>query len=165
MLIRAALLALLLVAAGMSAGAEEPRTGAGSRPFPRGSATSNRNPGLAASADAGSGWWTGTVVIAVALAACGWGSVVARRYLPKNALGAGGNPLRVVGRTSLSPKHSIYLVEAGGKTLIVGTGPQGPPSLLGELPGPPETVEPPTLGAQADPFTPSRFDRLVGDDA
>ncbi len=44
----------------------------------------------------------------------------------------------MVGRTSLSPKHTVYLLKAGERVLIVGTGAQGPPSLLGELTDPGE---------------------------
>jgi hypothetical protein len=39
----------------------------------------------------------------------------------------------VVGRVSLSPRHSIFLVRAGERVLLIGTGNQGAPSLLGEL--------------------------------
>ena len=55
------------------------------------------------------GWWLGTAGIALALAAFGGISVASRRFrLP-------GDPgdLRVVGRTSLSPKQAIHLVRAG----------------------------------------------------
>jgi flagellar protein FliO/FliZ len=79
-------------------------------------------------------WWAGTAGIALVLAAFGGISVAARRYLPKTETGS----LRVVGRTSLSPKHSVYLLQAGDRVLIVGTGPQGSPTLLGEMP--PETT-------------------------
>src|SRR5271157_267599 len=41
--------------------------------------------------------------------------------------------LRVVGRVSLSSRHSIFLVRAGERVLLIGTGSQGAPSLLGEL--------------------------------
>jgi flagellar protein FliO/FliZ len=80
-----------------------------------------------------SGWWMGTAGMALALAACGWASLAARRFLPKRATAA--SSLRVVGRTSLSPKHSVYLLDVGGRVLIVGTGSQGAPSLLGEMLG------------------------------
>ncbi len=70
--------------------------------------------------------------VALALAFIGWGSVAARRYVPQGA-SAPLAALRVVGRTSLSPRHSVYLLDVGGRVLIVGTGPQGAPSLLGEL--------------------------------
>lgn len=78
------------------------------------------------------GWWLGTAGAALALAACGWASVSSRRYLPRAGT-TGPAALRVVGRTSLSPRHTVYLLDVGGRVLIVGTGPQGAPSLLGEL--------------------------------
>jgi flagellar protein FliO/FliZ len=80
-----------------------------------------------------SAWWTGTVGIALALAAFGGISVAARRLrlLPSRPE---AGMLRVVGRTSLSPKHNVYLLQAGDRVLIVGTGPQGSPTLLGEMP-------------------------------
>jgi len=42
----------------------------------------------------------------------------------------------VIGRTSLSPRHTVHLLSIGQRVLIVGTGPQGAPSLLGELTDP-----------------------------
>jgi flagellar biogenesis protein FliO len=88
--------------------------------------------GRAPSAHEGSsGWWIGTAGVALALALCGWVSFASRRYLP--AAGGGGVSLRVVGRTSLSPKQSVYLLQVGDRVLIVGAGGQGAPSLLGEL--------------------------------
>jgi hypothetical protein len=72
----------------------------------------------------------GTAGIALALAAFGGMSIAARRYLPQ----AESGPLRVVGRTSLSPKHAVYLLRAGDRVLLIGTGPQGSPTLLGEMP-------------------------------
>ena len=77
------------------------------------------------------GWWYGTAGVALALALIGWGSVASHRYLPR--VGSGAVPLRVVGRTSLSPKHTVYLLEVGDRVLILGAGPQGAPSVLGEL--------------------------------
>lgn len=114
-----------------------------------------------------SGWWLGTVGIAVALAIFGGVSIASRRYLPQQGAGS----LRVVGRTSLSPKHTVYLLKAGDRILIVGAGPQGAPSLLGELTEPAET-ERPSPGKQkptpapspAGPTVAARFDRRVGDD-
>jgi hypothetical protein len=101
-------------------------------------------------------WWLGTAGIALALAVCGGISVAARRYLPARP---GTGALRVVGRASLSPRQTVYLLEVGERVLILGAGPQGPPSLLGELTGP-GTAGPP------GPTVPlsGRFDRRVGDD-
>ena len=69
-----------------------------------------------------------------------WPSAAASAWRPA-AAGAGPRPtagtaLRVVGRTSLSPRHTVHLLSIGQRVLIVGTGPQGAPSLLGELTDP-----------------------------
>jgi flagellar protein FliO/FliZ len=80
-------------------------------------------------------WWLGTAGIALALAVCGGISVATRRggLWPQ---AAAGTSLRVVGRASLSPRHTVHLLSIGQRVLIVGTGPQGAPSLLGELTDP-----------------------------
>jgi len=78
------------------------------------------------------GWWLSTAGIVLVLAALGGGSVAAKRL--KLVPGREAAALEVVGRTFLTPKHAVYLVRAGGRTLLIGTGPQGAPSLLGELP-------------------------------
>ena len=75
------------------------------------------------------GWWPGMAAIALILAICGGITVVARRFAPRSAAGA----VHVVGRVSLSPRHSVYLLRVGRKVLLVGAGPQGPPSLISEL--------------------------------
>lgn len=118
------------------------------RRFPSRESVGASRPGATVSRPAVEGpgvWWVGTAGVAFALAAVGWGSVAARRYLPQGA-GPGPTPMRVVGRTSLSPKHTVYLLDVGGRVLILGAGPQGAPSLIGEL----------------DPST--RFDRRLGDE-
>lgn len=147
-----AVLALALALGAPPARADD---AAGPRPFPpRGAGGPGARPGGApARAEGGTGgWWLGTAGVALALAACGWAGVAARRYAPQARTGP--SPLRVVGRTSLSPRHSVYLLDAGGRVLIVGTGPQGAPSLLGEL------TEP------AAPARPSpRFDTIAGDES
>lgn len=136
------------------------------RPFsPRGAtATSRPTPG----AEGSGGWWLGTAGIALALAACGWMSVAARRYLPGASLATGSAraTLRVVGRTSLSPRHTVYLLDVGDRVLIVGTGPQGAPSLLGEMSGPDSPERPSPQGVVREAPAPSaRFDQLLGDEA
>ncbi len=67
--------------------------------------------------------------ITLVLAVCGGIVAAGRRFLPQGA--AGG--LQVVGRVSLSPKHSVYLLRVGRRVLLVGAGPQGAPSLISEL--------------------------------
>jgi flagellar biogenesis protein FliO len=48
--------------------------------------------------------------------------------------GAGGEPLlRVVARLPLEPRRTLYVVEAAGKTLLVGTTEGGPMATLAEL--------------------------------
>jgi hypothetical protein len=76
-----------------------------------------------------SGWWLGSAGIALVLVVCGAICVAARKYRPQDSTAA----IRVVGRVSLSPKHSIFLVKAGPRILLIGTGSQGAPNLLGEL--------------------------------
>jgi len=91
------------------------------------------------------GWWLGSAGIAVALAVFGGISLASRKYLPKSET----SPLRVIGRTSLSPRHSVYLLKAGDKVLIIGTGPQGSPTLLGEIE--PDAAETSRLTASMTP--------------
>jgi Flagellar biosynthesis protein, FliO len=75
------------------------------------------------------GWWLGSVGITLVLAVCGAICVAARGYWPQKSAGS----LQVVGRVSLSSRHSIFLVRVGERVLLIGTGSQGAPSLLGEL--------------------------------
>jgi flagellar biogenesis protein FliO len=86
-----------------------------------------------------SGWWLGSAGIALVLAIFGAICVAARKHWPSESAGL----LQVIGRVSLSPRQSIVLVRAGKRVLLIGTGAQGAPSLLGELPadeddGPPD---------------------------
>jgi Flagellar biosynthesis protein, FliO len=74
-------------------------------------------------------WSLATIGITLALAVCGGIIAAGRRYLPQ---GAGGG-VKVIGRVSLSPKHSVYLLEVGRRRLLVGAGPQGAPALISEL--------------------------------
>jgi hypothetical protein len=107
--------------------------GAARRPFASRDASGMRRGPARAEGQGGGSWWLGTAGVALALAVAGWASVAAKRFVPKAGAGAVG--LRVVGRTNLSPKHTVYLLQAGDRVLIVGTGHQGPPSLLGEMTG------------------------------
>ena len=139
----------------------DPGSSSARRPFPtRGEVASGVRHAPARPGGTGSsGWWLGTGAAALALAVCGWASVAAKRYRPGGMAGAVG--LRVVGRTSLSPRHTVYLLQAGDRVLIVGTGPQGPPSLLGEMPGDPALASP---GFDDDPGASRRLDLRLGDD-
>jgi hypothetical protein len=78
----------------------------------------------------GSDTWSLTMIgITLALAVCGGIIAAGRRFMPQ---GAGGG-VKVIGRVSLSPKHSVYLLEVGQRRLLVGAGPQGSPALISEL--------------------------------
>jgi hypothetical protein len=123
-------------------------------PFAPGIESSGRPSGSAASA----GWWLSSAGIALVLAACGAVCVASRRYWAQPSSG----PVHVVGRVSLSPRHSIYVVRAGRRTLLIGTGAQGAPSLLGEL-GEDECSDGPTSGASGRRTAP-RLDIRLGED-
>ncbi len=101
----------------------------GHHPITRATTTGRDGKPTAPSASAG-GFWLSSAGIAVAIAAFGAFSLGARKLRPGDN---GPLALKVVGRTSLSPKHTVYLLKAGNRVLIVGAGGQGPPSLLGEL--------------------------------
>jgi hypothetical protein len=135
------------------------------RPWPPRGAAGRRADGHA---EGTGGWWFGTAAIALALAVYGAVSLATRRgWSPVPPGGA----LRVVGRASLSPRHTVYLLNVGSRFLIVGTGPQGGPSLLGELTDPddlrrllPQRTADQAAGTHADeppPAPPSLLDRIA----
>ena len=64
----------------------------------------------------------------LALAACGAACVAARKYWPQHSAGL----VQVVGRVSLSPKHSIFLVRAGSGRFSSAPA-SGSSRALGEL--------------------------------
>jgi hypothetical protein len=86
-------------------------------------------------------WGWGTIGLALVLAICGVVAIAAQRSSPRVSAGA----VQVVGRVSLSPRHSVYLLRVGRRVLVVGAGPQGPPALITELAdepqGPPATQQ------------------------
>ena len=100
------------------------------------------------------GWWMGSTAIALALAICGAACAAARKYWPQNSTGL----VRVVGRVSLSPRQSIFLVRAGRRVILIGAGGQGAPTLLGELS---ETEQTEDQEEAADP-EPSSFPGPAG---
>jgi flagellar biogenesis protein FliO len=71
----------------------------------------------------------GMVGVVLAVAICGTIGVWARRFSFQTA----PRGIQVVGRISLSPKHTVYLLRVGPRVLLLGAGPQGAPSLIGEL--------------------------------
>jgi len=90
------------------------------------------------------GWWSGWAGLTLALAVCGGLVTVARRFRPAGVTGS----VDVVGRVSLSPRHSVYLLRVGRRVLLVGTGPQGPPALISELDELPAVDADPQQGGQ-----------------
>jgi flagellar biogenesis protein FliO len=74
-------------------------------------------------------WSLGILAITLALAGCGGIATAVRRFLVRNA--SAGTTL--ISRVCLSPKHSIHLVQIGRRVLLIGTGPQAAPTLLGEF--------------------------------
>lgn len=101
------------------------------------------------------GWWLATAGIALALAAFGGASLAARRAMPGRTAG----PLAIVGRLHLSPKHAVYVVRAGEQMLVVGTGAQGPPALLGEWT---EAAAASDMESTSAAPAASRLDRRIG---
>jgi hypothetical protein len=100
--------------------------------FPRALAGgSSPEAGAHTAGQGGGGWWIGSAGIALLLAVTGAVFGLARKRWPNEST----RMLRVVGRVGLSPRHSIFLVQAGQRVLLIGTGGQGAPSLLGELSG------------------------------
>jgi flagellar protein FliO/FliZ len=109
------------------------------------------------------GWWIGPAGMAAALAVFGGVSLASKRFLPSKDSG----PFQVVGRSALSPKHSVYLLRVGDRVLILGAGPQGPPSTLGEVTDPVELARlaPRRIPRpDAAPRPSTGFDRRIGDD-
>ena len=90
------------------------------------------------------GWRPGWAGIALTLAVCGGLAAAARRFRPAAATGS----VQVVGRVSLSPRHSVYLLRVGRRVLLVGAGPQGPPALISELDDLPEVPPSPPRGEE-----------------
>jgi len=121
----------LLVVGSTTAPAAEPESDSDRTPISWSSRSTRGQGGNRDAEKSGAtGWWFGTAGIALTLAACGGISIAARKYLPQSS-----SPLlRVIGRVSLSPRHSVYLLRVDGRVLLIGAGPQGAPSYLGEFP-------------------------------
>jgi len=89
-------------------------------------------PGLA---DAGGGYGLfllETLLILVVLCVGAWAVLrfgVKRMYAAPGAAG----PLRVLARLPLEPRRTVYIVEAAGKTLLLGASEAGPLAVLAEL--------------------------------
>ncbi len=81
--------------------------------------------------DAGVGWGS----IGLSLASLGvvclvaWGAL---RLLAGRGVGKATGAVRVLARCPLEPRRSVYVIEAGGRCLLVGVG-EGPMTVLAEL--------------------------------
>ncbi len=114
------------------------------------------------------GWWLGTAFMLVILGGAGVVCIAAKRQ----AVGGPSVKLQVVGRVALPPKHAVFAVKAGDRTLLVGVGPQGAPALLGELDDE-GIAEAPSMAVRAAAVPPahrpiptqSRFDVRIGDES
>ena len=56
-----------------------------------------------------------------------------KRLYGTGAGASGQGPLRVLARLPLEPRRTVYIVEAAGKTLLVGASEAGPLTVLAEL--------------------------------
>jgi flagellar biogenesis protein FliO len=82
----------------------------------------------------GYGWFLFETLLILALVCLGAWLVIrfgVKRLYP--GVGARGGPLRLVARLPLEPRRTLYIVEAGKKMFLVGTGEQGSLTNLGEL--------------------------------
>ena len=60
-----------------------------------------------------------------------WGAL---RLLAGKGLGKATGAVKVLARCPLEPRRALYVIEAGGKCLLVGVG-EGPMTVLAELDG------------------------------
>jgi len=79
------------------------------------------------------GWFlVETLVVLGAVCALAWFGL---RWLSRRAFALGGKgPIKVLARAALEPRRTLYVVEVGGKTLLIGAG-EGPLATLAELDG------------------------------
>ena len=59
--------------------------------------------------------------------------LLARRGLRGFGFGASQGPVRVLQRIPLEPRRALYLIAAGKRVLLVGSGEGGAPCLIAEL--------------------------------
>ncbi len=77
------------------------------------------------------GWYLVEMVLVLAgVCFLAWLSL---RYLGRRAYGPRAKgPIQILARTPLEPRLTLYIVEVGGKCLLLGSG-EGPIAVLGEL--------------------------------
>ena len=81
-------------------------------------------------AHSGGSLWLASLAVGVILAAVGVYTWILKQNPGSRTQ---TTSLQVIARQPLGPRHSIYTVRIGSRILLVGTGTQGPPSLLTEL--------------------------------
>lgn len=144
-LLRIGLAACLVLVAGRpvagegaeGAGARNPAAGTARFPTSR----ERGNPTYAPMTGSSTSWWL--VPLGVLLAGGAWAGLSLSARKAGSARTSPGVALEVVGRVAVGPRQAVCLVKVGGQVLIIGTGPQGPPTLMGELEQPsPEEAAP-----------------------
>jgi flagellar biogenesis protein FliO len=106
-----------------------------------------RRPEAGEKGASGSSWWLGPIGVSLVLVgavAAGWAA--RRGGLVPPGREPGPEP-KVIGRASLTPRQAVYTVRVGDRILLVGTGPNAAPSLLGDW------IEPPV--AAPEPLVPT----------
>lgn len=86
-----------------------------------------------------------TLLALAAVCVLAW---VVLRWSARRGLGTGRGRVRVIERTPLDGRRSLYLVEVGERVLLIGAGDGGAPSVLAELDPaelPPAPAPPPSL--------------------
>jgi flagellar biosynthetic protein FliO len=83
--------------------------------------------------DAGVGWGSISLSLASLGVVClvAWGAL---RLLAGKGVGKATGAVKVLARCPLEPRRAVYVIEAGGKCLLVGVG-EGPMTVLAELDG------------------------------
>jgi flagellar biogenesis protein FliO len=102
---------------------------------------------------------TGLGALAIVLALIGAGYALLRKYAP-GARTPGTDAVRVVGRTPLSPKHSLALVRVGRRFVLIGVaGDRVTP--LSEVTDPHEVAELAALSGDTLQASATRFDATL----
>lgn len=101
----------------------------------------------APSGPAGASYFGDLLRSLVVLAAVCAAAIFGLRWLARRGFGLPGGgrdgAVTVLQRVPLEPRKSLYVVRAGARVLLIGTGEAGPPALIAELD--PKSVEQGTL--------------------
>jgi flagellar biogenesis protein FliO len=77
-----------------------------------------------------------------------WGAL---RLLAGRGVGKANGAVRVLARCPLEPRRSVYVIEAAGRSFLIGVG-EGPMTVLAELDG--EKLKSALPGAASSKFAP-----------